>query len=129
MHSGAGERVLSACDRKSRINRQSQRCTIVAWSIKNACFLSDQQEVTPMIRLKELQDLIRRRLDGALPPEKLDRLNKEIERLDSQWEEINMRQLAVGSSPAVNCLDCWLEEQLDKGVELRLFFKGKRVPP
>jgi hypothetical protein len=81
-----------------------------------------------MIRLRELQDLIKRRLEGALPPEKMDRLNREIERLDSQWEEVSLRQLAVDSSAAINCLDCWLEEQLDKGVELRLFYKSKRAP-
>ncbi len=81
-----------------------------------------------MIRRSELRELLRNRLQGALPPDKVDQLSDDIEGLESQWEEMNLRHLDGTSCAVVNCLDCWLEEQLSNGAEVRLYYKNRGRP-
>ncbi len=81
-----------------------------------------------MIRHRELRELLRNRLQGALPTDKVDQLSDDIEGLEGQWEEMNLQHLDGTSCAVVNCLDCWLEEQLSNGAEVRLYYKNQGRP-
>ncbi len=75
-----------------------------------------------MLPRRELKKLVRDRLQ-SIPPEVLDRLIAEIDDLGSGWEEMNPSHLDGVSCTAVNCLDCWLEEQRDRGMDVKMFLK------
>ncbi len=78
-----------------------------------------------MIRHKELQELLKKRLDGALSPDKVEQLSHDIEGLEGQWEEIDVRHLDGPSCAVVNCIDCWLEEQRSRGAEIKLYYRSR----
>ena len=78
-----------------------------------------------MIRHKELQELLKKNLQDALPADKVEQLGDDIEGLESQWEEVDPQHLDGPSCTVVNCIDCWLEEQIRKGAEIRLYYKHR----
>lgn len=80
-----------------------------------------------MIPRRELVNLVRNRLQENLPLQKVEQLMTEIEGLGERWEEVNVTQLKTDSCLAVNCFDCWLEEQLRQGAVVKLFFNKKRL--
>jgi hypothetical protein len=78
-----------------------------------------------MILHKELQELLRKRLEGTISSDRVEQLGREIEGLENDWEEIDVRHLDGSSCSVVNCIECWLEEQLDKGAEIRLYYLSR----
>ncbi len=79
-----------------------------------------------MIPRKELINLLRDRLKGAVSPEKVDDLAGEIMNLEGEWEEMDVSHRDMGYSVSVNCQDiCWLADQVDRGAVIKLYRKKK----
>ena len=76
-----------------------------------------------MILRKELQQLLEERLEGVLSAETVSQLGAEIAKLEDQWEEVSLQHLDSISCPVANCIECWLEDQLSQGAEIKLRFK------
>ncbi len=81
-----------------------------------------------MILRKELQQLLESRLKGVLSADKMTQLGADILGLEDQWEEVSLRHLDSKACPVANCLECWLEEQLSQGAEIKLRFKTRGLP-
>jgi hypothetical protein len=81
-----------------------------------------------MLPRKELKNLIRARLQPAISPRELDNLIADVDKLSDAWEEMNPSHLDGESCSVVNCIDCWLEEQLDRGVDVKILLKRPRRP-
>jgi hypothetical protein len=71
----------------------------------------------------ELEELVKSRLEKAVPTQRLEALVRDIAALSADWEEVNVRRLD-GNSP-VNCIDCWLEEQRRRGVDVKMYYRRK----
>jgi hypothetical protein len=79
-----------------------------------------------MIPRGELTELLRERLQDALPQPRIDQLAGEILDLESGWEEIDISHSDMGYSTSPNCSDiCWLSEQIDRGAIIKLYRKKK----
>jgi hypothetical protein len=76
-----------------------------------------------MIPRNELEELVKSRLEKAVPTQRLEALIRDIAALSSDWEEVNVRRLD-GNSP-VNCIDCWLEEQRRRGVDVKMYYRRR----
>jgi hypothetical protein len=76
-----------------------------------------------MIPRTELKKLIRIRLQPTIPAQVLDRIIEDVDKLAEGWEEMNPDHLDGESCSVVNCLDCWLEEQLDRGADVKILLK------
>jgi hypothetical protein len=81
-----------------------------------------------MLPRKELENLIRARLQPAISPQELDNLIADVDKLADGWEEMNPSHLDGESCSVVNCIDCWLEEQLDRGVDVKILLRRPRRP-
>jgi hypothetical protein len=77
-----------------------------------------------MIPRKELDELVQRRLKGAMPRSEIDRLIIEIKTLEEGWEELDLARLDMSPEVPMQCFDCWLEDQLTHGADIRLYFKN-----
>ena len=80
-----------------------------------------------MIPRKELEDLLKRRLNETMPRSEIERLVSEITALEEGWEEISLSRLDMSPEMPTQCFACWLEDQLTQGAEIRLYFKNR--PP
>ena len=78
-----------------------------------------------MIPRKELEDLLKRRLNETMPRSEIERLLSEIAALEEGWEEISLSRLEMSPEVPTQCFDCWLEDQLTQGAEIRLYFKNR----
>jgi hypothetical protein len=76
-----------------------------------------------MIPRLELQDLVQRRLKDAIPSSDMERLILEIKGLEKGWEELSLTRLDMSRDLPLQCFDCWLEDQLRQGADIRLYFK------
>jgi hypothetical protein len=77
-----------------------------------------------MIPRQELQDLVQRRLKEAISSSDMERLISEINSLEERgWEELSLTQLDTSREVPLQCFDCWLEDQLRQGAEIRLYLK------
>ena len=54
-------------------------------------------------------------------------LVRAISELARGWEEADLRHLHSEASPSASCVDCWLEEQVNAGSEIRLFLRKKQA--
>jgi hypothetical protein len=84
---------------------------------------------TPMIPRKELEELVQRRLEGAIPRSEIDRLIIEITALEEGWDELDLARLDMSPEVPMQCFDCWLEDQLTHGADIRLYFKNRPALP
>jgi len=79
-----------------------------------------------MIPRSELLELLRKRLQDALPPQRINELAGEILELESGWEELDIVHSDMGYSMSDRCADmCWLAEQIDRGAIIKLVRKKK----
>ena len=80
-----------------------------------------------MIPIRELQELLQSRLEGILPQQAFHSLMTEIERLEDDWEEMNVAHREMGYSMSVNCPDiCWLADQVYSGGQIK-FYRRKKI--
>jgi hypothetical protein len=75
----------------------------------------------------ELEELLGRRLTPVVPAQVIRQLIIEIESLSDAWEEMDLAHLDGESCSVVNCVDCWLEEQRDRGIDVRVYLKRNRL--
>jgi hypothetical protein len=80
-----------------------------------------------MIPRKELHELVQRRLKEAMPRSEIERLISEITALEREWEELSLARLDMSREIPLQCFDCWLEDQLRQGADIRLYFKKRRA--
>jgi len=79
-----------------------------------------------MIPRGELTELLRKRLQDALPQQTIDELAGEIIELESGWEELDIVHSDMGYSMSDKCSEiCWLAEQIDRGATIKLYRKKK----
>jgi hypothetical protein len=79
-----------------------------------------------MIPKRELQELLQSRLEGILPQEDFQGLVTEIERLEDDWQEMNVAHREMGYSMSVNCPDiCWLADQVYNGAQIKFYRRKK----
>jgi hypothetical protein len=76
---------------------------------------------------RELEELVSRRLALAVPAHVIHQLIAEIENLSDAWEEMDLAHLDGESCSVVNCVDCWLEEQRNRGIDVRVYLKRQPV--
>jgi hypothetical protein len=81
----------------------------------------------PMIPRKELQEFVQRRLKEAMPRSEIERLMLEISALEEKWEELSLARLDMSPEVPLQCFDCWLEDQLTQGAEIRVYVKNRRA--
>jgi hypothetical protein len=75
-----------------------------------------------MIPRMELGKLLKDRLRGLVPPEKVEELLSAIDELDEGWEELEVTHRDMGYSVRAVCPDiCSLTEQVDRGAAFRLY--------
>jgi hypothetical protein len=80
-----------------------------------------------MLRRKELEALVRSRLDPRVPGNVVEQIITDIEGLENSWEEMDPHRLGGDSHSAVNCIDCWMEEEKRRGSDVRVYFKPPRA--
>ena len=79
-----------------------------------------------MVPRRELEELLQNRLTGVLPQQEFRELVNEIERLEDDWEEMNVAHREMGYSMSVNCPDiCWLADQVYNGAQIKLYRRKK----
>ena len=79
-----------------------------------------------MVPRRELEELLQNRLKGVLPQHEFRDLVTEIERLEDNWEEMNVAHREMGYSMSVNCPDiCWLADQVYNGAQIKLYRRKK----
>ena len=79
-----------------------------------------------MVPKRELEELLENRLTGILPQQEFRDLVTEIERLEGDWEEMNVAHREMGYSMSVNCPDiCWLADQVYNGAQIKMYRRKK----
>jgi len=71
----------------------------------------------------ELETIVRQ----LFPSEQAAPLLLAISELANGWQEADLRHLHSSASECASCVDCWLEEQVIAGSEIRLFFRKKQL--
>ncbi len=79
-----------------------------------------------MIPEKDLEALLRNRLNDSMPSQKIDDLVSEIKSLGDGWEEVTVTHRDMGYSMSVNCSDiCWFADHVYQGEAIKLYCKKK----
>jgi hypothetical protein len=79
-----------------------------------------------MVPRRELQELLQNRLKAVLAQQEFRDLLTEIDRLEDDWEEMNVAHREMGYSMSVNCPDiCWLADQVYNGAKIKLYRRRK----
>ena len=80
-----------------------------------------------MISRNELAELLRNRLHGNVPQDKIDQLVGEILSLETEWEEVDVPHRDMGYTRSDLCSSiCWLADQTEQGSVIRFQRKKKR---
>jgi hypothetical protein len=76
---------------------------------------------------KELEALVRSRLVSTVPGHVVEQIVIDIQGLENSWEEMDVHRLGSDPHSAVSCIDCWIEEEMRRGGEVRVYFKPPRA--
>jgi len=81
-----------------------------------------------MIPKKGLSELLENRLRAFVPQPEMSALMADIDKLDQDWEELDVSHRDMGYSLSTNCPDiCYLADQVYHGAVIKLYRKKSSV--